>query len=112
MCVRAGLADTVRSKSLTGKPARMLRTAWTDEWERADGPGPLPMPIQPMLVAEAQRRIHRVADKPGTGANELVTYFVGQVVGSMNSVQPTRRVVLEMVGSEEHTSELQSLMRI
>ncbi|HEY9555772.1 MAG TPA: nitronate monooxygenase family protein, partial [Acidimicrobiales bacterium] len=95
--LRAGLADTVRSKSLTGKPARMLRTAWTDEWERADGPGPLPMPIQPMLVAEAQRRIHRVADKPGTGANELVTYFVGQVVGSMNSVQPTRRVVLEMV---------------
>src|SRR3546814_6110361 len=76
--LRAGLADTVRSKSLTGKPARMLRAAWTDEWERADGPGPLPMPIQPMLVAEAQRRIHRVADKPGTGANELVTYFVGQ----------------------------------
>ena len=31
------------------------------------------------------------------GANELVTYFVGQVVGSMNTVRPTRRVVLEMV---------------
>src|SRR5205823_13659784 len=25
--------DTVRSRSLTGKPARMLRSAWTDEWE-------------------------------------------------------------------------------
>jgi NAD(P)H-dependent flavin oxidoreductase YrpB (nitropropane dioxygenase family) len=95
--LRAGLADTVRSRSLTGKPARMLRTAWTDEWERPDGPGPLPMPIQPMLVADAQRRIHRVAGKQGTGANELVTYFVGQVVGSMNTVQPTRRVVMEMV---------------
>src|SRR3546814_15998886 len=71
----------------------MLRTAWTDEWERADGPGPLPMPIQPMLVAEAQRRIHRVADKHGTGANELVTSFVGLFAGSMASVQPTRRVV-------------------
>jgi NAD(P)H-dependent flavin oxidoreductase YrpB (nitropropane dioxygenase family) len=95
--LRAGLGDTVRSRSLTGKPARMLRTAWTDEWERADGPGTLPMPIQPMLVAEAQRRIHRVASKEGTGANDLVTYFVGQVVGSMNAVRPTRRVVLEMV---------------
>jgi NAD(P)H-dependent flavin oxidoreductase YrpB (nitropropane dioxygenase family) len=95
--LRAGLGDTVRSRSLTGKPARMLHTAWTDEWDRADGPGTLPMPIQPMLVAEAQRRIHRVASKPGTGANELVTYFVGQVVGSMNAVRPTRRVVLEMV---------------
>ncbi|MEJ7584906.1 MAG: nitronate monooxygenase family protein [Acidimicrobiales bacterium] len=93
----AGLGDTVRSRSMTGKPARMLRTAWTDEWERPEGPGTLPMPIQPMLISDAMRRIHRVADKEGSGANDLVTYFVGQVVGSMNSVRPTRRVVLEMV---------------
>jgi NAD(P)H-dependent flavin oxidoreductase YrpB (nitropropane dioxygenase family) len=95
--LRAGLGDTVRSRSLTGKPARMLRTAWTDEWERADGPGTLPMPIQPVLIGDAMRRIQRVAAKEGTGANELVTYFVGQVVGSMNTIQPTRRVVLEMI---------------
>lgn len=93
----AGAGDTVRSRSMTGKPARMLRTAWTDEWERPDGPGPLPMPLQPMLIGEAMGRIHRVANQPGSGANELVTYFVGQVVGSMNHVMPTRRVVLEMI---------------
>jgi len=95
--LRAGLGDTVRSRSLTGKPARMLRTPWTDEWESPDGPGPMPMPIQSLLVAEPMTRIHRVAAKPGTGANDLVTYFVGQVVGSMNTVQPTKRVVMEMV---------------
>jgi NAD(P)H-dependent flavin oxidoreductase YrpB (nitropropane dioxygenase family) len=95
--LRAGLGDTVRSRSLTGKPARMLRTAWTDEWERDDGPGTLPMPIQPVLIGDAMRRIQRVAAKEGTGANQLVTYFVGQVVGSMNTVQPTKRVVLEMM---------------
>jgi NAD(P)H-dependent flavin oxidoreductase YrpB (nitropropane dioxygenase family) len=95
--LHAGLGDTVRSRSLTGKPARMLRTPWTDEWERADGPGPLPMPLQPMLIGNAMWRIHRVADKEGTGANELVTYFVGQVVGAMNTVRPSRQVVLEMV---------------
>lgn len=95
--LRAGLGDTVRSRSLTGKPARMLRTPWTEEWERADGPGPLPMPIQPLLISDAMYRIHRVAAKEGTGANDLVTYFVGQVVGSMNTVRPTKRVVLEMV---------------
>ncbi len=95
--LRAGLGDTVRSRSLTGKPARMLRTAWTDEWDRTDGPGTLPMPLQPMLVNDAMKRIHRVATKEGTGANELVTYFVGQVVGSMNTVRPTRRVVLDMI---------------
>src|SRR5207247_3518775 len=41
--------DTVRSRSLTGKPARMLRSAWTDEWERDDAPDPLPMPLQTAL---------------------------------------------------------------
>jgi NAD(P)H-dependent flavin oxidoreductase YrpB (nitropropane dioxygenase family) len=30
-------------------------------------------------------------------ARQLATYFVGQVVGSMNQVKPTRRVMLEMV---------------
>src|SRR3546814_5178661 len=35
--------DTVRSRSITGKPARMLKTRWTEEWERAEGPGPLGM---------------------------------------------------------------------
>ncbi len=95
LAARSG--DTVRSRSMTGKPARMLRTAWTDEWERPDGPGPLPMPIQPLLIGPAMARIGRVAEKAGTGANELTTYFVGQVVGSMNTVRPTRRVVLEMI---------------
>jgi NAD(P)H-dependent flavin oxidoreductase YrpB (nitropropane dioxygenase family) len=93
----AGAGDTVRSRSMTGKPARMLRTAWTDEWDAADGPGPLPMPMQPLLVGAALARIGRVAGTPGTGGNDLITYFVGQVVGSMNTVQPTRRVVAEMI---------------
>ncbi|MBV8789547.1 MAG: nitronate monooxygenase, partial [Mycobacterium sp.] len=55
----ASSSDTVRSRSMTGKPARMLRTAWTDEWERPDAPAPLPMPLQSALVAEAQERIQR-----------------------------------------------------
>ena len=93
----AGSGDTVRSRSITGKPARMLRTAWTDEWERADGPGPLMMPLQPMLVGEALARINRVAHHEGSGAHDLVTYFVGQVVGSMRAVRPAGRVVLDMV---------------
>lgn len=93
----AGAGDTVRSRSMTGKPARMLRTAWTDEWESDEGPGPLPMPMQPLLIGPAMARIGRVADTPGTGGNDLVTYFVGQVVGSLNAVRPTRRVVEEMI---------------
>jgi NAD(P)H-dependent flavin oxidoreductase YrpB (nitropropane dioxygenase family) len=93
----AGSEDTVRSRSITGKPARMLRTKWTEEWERSDGPGPLGMPLQPLLVSEAQARIHRSANTPGSGAEELATYFVGQVVGQMNQTKKAGPVVLEMV---------------
>jgi NAD(P)H-dependent flavin oxidoreductase YrpB (nitropropane dioxygenase family) len=89
--------DTIRSRSLTGKPARMLRSAWTDEWEGADSPGALPMPLQSALVAEAQHRISRAATTEGSGANKLANYFVGQVVGQMDRIRPARQVVLEMM---------------
>jgi NAD(P)H-dependent flavin oxidoreductase YrpB (nitropropane dioxygenase family) len=90
-------ADTRRSRSLTGKPARMLRSAWTDAWDQPDAPQPLGMPLQSMLIAEAQRRIHRVAHKADSSARPLVTYFVGQVVGQMNVAMSSRDVVREMV---------------
>ncbi|CAM4075542.1 Nitronate monooxygenase [Mycobacterium basiliense] len=90
-------SDTVRSRSMTGKPARMLRTAWTDEWDRPDTPDPLGMPLQSALVADSQVRINQAAGQPGTQARELATYFVGQVVGSLDRVRPTRSVVLDMV---------------
>ncbi|MDT5277893.1 MAG: hypothetical protein QOG95_4825, partial [Mycobacterium sp.] len=39
--VKAGSRDTVRSRSFTGKPARMLRNDWTEAWEAPDNPKPL-----------------------------------------------------------------------
>jgi NAD(P)H-dependent flavin oxidoreductase YrpB (nitropropane dioxygenase family) len=74
-----------------------LRTAWTDEWERADHPDPLQMPLQTALVGEAQVRINSAAVQSDSKARELATYFVGQVVGSMDKVQPAKAVVLDMV---------------
>ena len=93
----ASSADTVRSRSLTGKPARMLRSAWTDEWESDQAPAALPMPLQTMLTASAQQRINRNAGAGGSGAQELATYFVGQGVGLMDRVRPARQVVEQMV---------------
>ena len=93
----ASSSDTVRSRSMTGKPARMLRTAWTDEWERPDSPDPLGMPLQTALINDSQLRINQAAGHPGARARELATYFVGQVVGSLDRVRPTRSVVLDMV---------------
>ncbi|MGH9039822.1 MAG: nitronate monooxygenase [Acidimicrobiia bacterium] len=93
----AGSSDTIRSRSLTGKPARQLRSAWTDAWDRPDSPGPLPMPLQPLLVEAARRRITRAAAAGHPGATQLINYFVGQVVGSLDTVRPARQVVYDMV---------------
>jgi NAD(P)H-dependent flavin oxidoreductase YrpB (nitropropane dioxygenase family) len=93
----AGSGDTRRSRSLTGKPARMLRSAWTDAWDEPGAPEPLGMPLQSILVADAQRRIQRVAHKADSGVLPLVTYFVGQVVGQMNVAMSSRDVVRGMV---------------
>jgi NAD(P)H-dependent flavin oxidoreductase YrpB (nitropropane dioxygenase family) len=95
--LRASSGDTVRTRATTGKPARQLRTAWTQEWDDPAHPDPLPMPLHTMLTAEAQTRVQRAASTSGSGAEQLITYFVGQVVGSMNSVRPAAQVVHDMV---------------
>ena len=90
-------SDTLRSRSITGKPARQLKSAWTDAWDGPDSPGPLPMPLQPLLVDYALSRIRRAAAAGQPGATQLVNYFVGQVVGSLDSVRPARQVLREMI---------------
>src|SRR5437660_1449226 len=87
----AGSRDTVRSRCMTGKPARQLRTAWTDAWDRPDCPGTLPMPLQYMLTADAQRRIAKYQ------ARDLVGIPVGEIVGSMDKVRPVKDVIYDMV---------------
>jgi NAD(P)H-dependent flavin oxidoreductase YrpB (nitropropane dioxygenase family) len=82
----AGSGDTVRSRALTGKPARQLRTEWTDAWEDPDGPGTLPMPLQGLLVAEAVSRIQKYEVEPLLGTP------VGQIVGRMNSERSVQAV--------------------
>lgn len=101
----ASSRDTVRSRSWTGKPARLLRTAWTDVWDAEDSPGALPMPLQFMLTAEAQGRMHSYADREDSGAKELVGSPVGQIVGSMTRVRPAGEVVADLVQGFEETVE-------
>ncbi|MFG2887252.1 NAD(P)H-dependent flavin oxidoreductase [Streptomyces sp. NPDC048297] len=83
----AGSGDTVRSRALTGKPARQLRTAWTDAWDDRAGPGTLPMPLQGLLVAEAVSRIQKYEVEPLLGTP------VGQIVGRMTSERSVQAVL-------------------
>ncbi len=102
--LKATSSDTIRSRSLTGKPARQLRSAWTDAWEDPSNPDPLPMPLQPRLVREAQARIARTSHK-SKGAQQLANYFVGQIVGSLNEVKSVRTFIEEFVGEYADTME-------
>jgi NAD(P)H-dependent flavin oxidoreductase YrpB (nitropropane dioxygenase family) len=105
----ASSADTIRSRSLTGKHARMLKSAWTEEWERTDTPDPLGMPLQPILTGIAQARISRAAFTAGSGAEKLANYFVGQIVGTMNQRKTSRQVVFDMI--EEFIESVEALAK-
>lgn len=102
----ASSRDTVRSRSFTGKPCRVLRNDWTEAWEAADGPRPLGMPLQYMVsgmaVAAGRRQPEKVAE---IGFNP-----VGQVVGQLRRVERTAAVVERWVA--EYVDACERLERL
>src|SRR5436190_8514346 len=92
--IEASSRDAVRVKTRTGKPARQLRSAWTEAWERSpDSPGALPMPLMSLVSEAALRSVDRAAAAGNPKAREMVTYFVGQGVGLIDSVRSAGQVV-------------------
>jgi NAD(P)H-dependent flavin oxidoreductase YrpB (nitropropane dioxygenase family) len=89
--LKASSRDTVRSRAMTGKPARQLKTKWTEMWEEEDAPKPLPMPLQGLIFAPAAQRISRAHKQEWHGSP------VGQIVGRLNTVRPTKDVIFDMV---------------
>jgi NAD(P)H-dependent flavin oxidoreductase YrpB (nitropropane dioxygenase family) len=101
----ASSSDTVRTRIYTGKPARLLKTRWTEEWAAADAPEPLPMPLQNLLVSEAHLRIAR-SDDPS-----VVSMPVGQVVGRMNEVRPVADVMTGLLREFDEAVERLTKLR-
>jgi NAD(P)H-dependent flavin oxidoreductase YrpB (nitropropane dioxygenase family) len=100
-------SPAVGSPTRTGKPARQLRSAWHDEWERPGSPPPL----QPMLVSEAWQRIDAAADAGHEGALKLESFFVGQVVGSFSRLRPAAEITRQIIGDcEVRLAELAALL--
>jgi len=87
----ASASDTVRSRARSGKPCRLLRTAWTDAWGALDAPPTLPMPLQGLLYAELSPYFESIE------SDALIGEAVGQIVGAMNAVRPVATVVAELV---------------
>ncbi len=106
LLLEAGSGDTVRSRSQTGKPARMVRNKWTEAWEQPDAPKTLPLPLQDMVSAEALARARAYPSK----SRDVTINPVGQVVGQMNQLRRTRDVVAQLV--EEYLEAMERLNQI
>ena len=84
-------SDTVRRRIYSGKPARLLKSRWTDAWDSDGAPDPLPMPLQNVLVAQAHQRMSQSQDP------SVVAMPVGQIVGRMNQIRPAAEIIAELV---------------
>jgi NAD(P)H-dependent flavin oxidoreductase YrpB (nitropropane dioxygenase family) len=89
--LNATSSDTVRRRIYSGKPARLLKSRWTEAWDAEGAPEPLPMPLQNVLVAEAHQRMSQSAD------STAVAMPVGQIVGRMNEIRPAAEIITELV---------------
>src|SRR6185312_1952142 len=97
-------SDTVRTRVYTGKPARLLKTKWTDAWAEEGAPEPLPMPLQNLLVSDAHSRMNEHGDP------DVISMPVGQIVGRMNEVRPVAEVMADLVrGYEEAVAHLEKI---
>ena len=97
-------SDTVRRRIYSGKPARLLKSKWTEAWDAQGAPEPLPMPLQNILVAEAHQRMSRSVDP------SAVAMPVGQIVGRMNEIRPVAEIIAELVsGFETATRRLDGI---
>jgi NAD(P)H-dependent flavin oxidoreductase YrpB (nitropropane dioxygenase family) len=84
--------DTVISRSHSGKAARLIRSAWSDEWDAASAPSPLNMPFHQVLTGELLAAVHehRIEALAYEGA--------GQGVGWYNELKPVGEIVERLVG--------------
>ena len=87
----AGSADTVITRSESGKTFRQVRTAWSQEWEAEDAPKPLKMPYQDVLVGDLLGAIeeHDIEPLIHSGAGQSVAYF--------SEVEPVETIMAKLV---------------
>ena len=87
---------TVISRSITGKPARIIRSAWTDFWERSEH-NPLPMPFQSAVAGSV------LASADADQRQDINPGFAGQGIGMIKSVRPAADIMAELVEGMEKT---------
>ncbi|MEM7406548.1 MAG: nitronate monooxygenase [Pseudomonadota bacterium] len=94
-------ADTVITRSESGKTFRQIRSAWSQEWEAEDAPAPLKMPFQDVLVGDLLGAIEEHDIEP------LIHSGAGQSIGYFNEVRPVAEIMDTLVEEAVHTLERQ-----
>ncbi|HSG89601.1 MAG TPA: nitronate monooxygenase [Pseudomonadales bacterium] len=93
--VDASEDGTVVSRTVTGKPARIIRSLWTEAWARA-GREPLPMPWQGAISGPVLAAANRA------GRGDINPGFAGQGIGMIKKVRPAAEILEDIVfGTEQ-----------
>ncbi len=82
--------STLKSKFVSGKPNRHLRSPWDDAWEEA-AKKPLPIPLQGLLFWDYFASVTQARDYEVSGET------MGQGVGLINEIKPAKQILEDMV---------------
>ena len=91
----SGDGDTVVSRSVTGKPARIIKNKWSQAWvdEKKE---PLPMPFQSIIAGPV------LASGMASNRKDIAPGFAGQGMGLIKKVRPAAEVMKDLVADAEN----------
>ena len=91
----SGDGDTVVSRSVTGKPARIIKNKWSQAWvdEKKE---PLPMPFQSIIAGPV------LASGMASKRKDIAPGFAGQGMGLIKKVRPAAEVMKDLVADAEN----------
>jgi NAD(P)H-dependent flavin oxidoreductase YrpB (nitropropane dioxygenase family) len=93
--VAAGSEDTTITRAHSGKPCRVVRSAWTDAWAAPGAPAPLPMPWQHALTGELLAAIEEHQIEP------LLYEAAGQSVAWLDREEPAADIFVRLVAQTD-----------
>lgn len=95
--VEATEEGTTVSRAVTGKPARMIKSKWTQLWQESENE-PLPMPFQ----TQVSRPALTAANLAGR-SQDVNPGFAGQGIGMIKAVRPAADIMADLVEGAEAT---------
>jgi NAD(P)H-dependent flavin oxidoreductase YrpB (nitropropane dioxygenase family) len=93
--VAAGSEDTTITRAHSGKPCRVVRSAWSDAWSAPDAPVPLGMPWQQALTGELLAAVEEHDIEP------LIYEAAGQGVEWLREEAPLATIFARLVAQTD-----------